>query len=80
MGAADAITHKVNIGLDGSLPTCDCHNFRLKGIPCPEACALIVRLGLVPCKFVRTRLTVKAGLSIIDDTRNGQNMPNVIRS
>ena len=79
MGAADAITHKVNIGLDGSLPTCDCHNFRLKGIPCPEACARRVRLGLDPCKFVRTQLTVKSGLSTIDDSRKGCNIPNVIR-
>ena len=80
MGAADAIAHKVNIGIDGSLPTCDCHNFRLKGIPCPEACALIIRLGLDPCKFVRRQLLVNSGLGITDDAQRDCNMPNVIRS
>ena len=60
-GTGNEQTHKVNIGLDGSIPTCDCKNFRLKGIPCPEACALIHRLGLDPCDYVRDQLKSISG-------------------
>ena len=74
------MTHKVDIGLDGSIPACDCGNFRLKGIPCPEACALIIRLGLDPCHFVRGCLKVQSGLRVIENGLGETEMPNIIKS
>ena len=62
------------------MPKCDCSNFRLKGIPCPEACALIIRLGLDPCKFVRGQLKVLSGLSVIEAGLGDSEFPEVIQS
>ena len=80
MGVPEATTHKVNLGLDGSTPRCDCGNFRLKGIPCEEACALIHRLGHMPGEFIRDSLKVSAGLQVTEHALQGFNMPNIVKS
>ena len=59
--SAVRITHKINIGLDESVPKCDCRNFILEGIPCAEACAFILRLKMNPLDFARPCLRVETG-------------------
>ena len=44
-----------------SMGECDCKNFQLEGIPCEEACALILRMGLRVEDYVRDQLKIHAG-------------------
>ena len=80
IGAADAVTHKVDLGLDHGVPKCDCNNFRLKGIPCQEACALILRMGMDPCSFVKEQLKVQTGLCVIEEGLGNSASPNIVKS
>ena len=64
MGDENSVRHEINVGLDGSVPRCSCRNYVLLGIPCPEACALINRLGLEPATFIRKRFTATIGLAL----------------
>ena len=59
---------------------CDCGNFRLKGVPCEEACALIHRLGLMPGDFVWDKLKVAFGLMSTELGLRGANVPNIVKS
>ena len=80
IGDENAQTHKVNLGIDGRTPSCDCNNFRLRGIPCSEACALIHRLGLDPCNFVRQELKAISGLTATETALIGCKFPSVVKS
>ena len=80
MGDKTVITHNINLGLDGSIPRCDCNNFRLTGIPCEEACALICRLSRRPVEFVRDSLKLDSELTGIERALHGASIPNVMGS
>ena len=66
MSATHAITHHVNIALASSSAKCDCKNFQLEGIPCEEACALILRMGLRVEDYVRNQLKIHAGQQLLE--------------
>ena len=78
MGEEDPKVHCINLGMDGGIPSCDCSNFRLKGIPCEEACALICRMGLEPASFVRSCFNVTSQLVSIERALGGARVPNIV--
>ena len=80
MGSLVSITHNMNIGLDESIPRCDCKNFVLEGIPCQEACAFIMRMKMDPFDFARPYFRAETGLALATAGLSNTKVPVIVQS